>query len=84
MPQADETNNAPFTAHKGTPVSGANQNGGGYKCHPTVLLLVMRTNEKDDTVERVSKNTEGASPFLLAQERKQGFATFLSLLQMAG
>lgn len=44
----------------------------------------MRTNEKDDTVERVSKNTEGASPFLLAQERKQGFATFLSLLQMAG
>lgn len=44
VPQADETNNAPFTAHKDTPVSAANQNGGGYECHPTVLLSVIRTN----------------------------------------
>lgn len=44
MAQADEMNNAPFIAHKGMLVSRANQNGDGYKCHPTVLLEVIRTN----------------------------------------
>lgn len=43
-PQADMVNNALFTGYKGRPVSCANQNGAGKRCHSVVLLQVIRTN----------------------------------------